>query len=71
MTPFYRCTGTDTRPHDEVRWAWVDGRHCWLPTCGTIGKPAVAYVITAIDAFIRDLDDDHAPPPVASAATTS
>ena len=53
--PFYRCFGTDDRPHDEVRFAWVDGRHCWF--CGALGRPVSAPTITSTDAFIRELDD--------------
>ena len=58
MSPFYRCTGPDKngKPHEEVRWAWVDGRHCWLPNCGALGKGAAAFTITSSDEFIRDID---------------
>jgi hypothetical protein len=58
MSPFYRC---DAR-HDEVRWAWTGGPYCWH--CGAAGRPAAAFTITSIDAFIRDLDDTLSPPPV-------
>lgn len=55
--PFYRCFGSDDRPHGEVRWAWVAGRHCWVPRCGALGRPVSAPTITSTDAFIRELDD--------------
>lgn len=48
MSPFYRCEAC------EVRWSWVDGRHCWV--CGKLGRGSVAYTITATDDFIRDID---------------
>jgi len=55
MTPFYRCDDCD------VRWAWVDGRHCWV--CGKLGKGAFAYSITATDDMMRDIDDALMPGP--------
>ena len=48
---FYRCE----HGHDEVRWAWTGGPYCWM--CGRAGTRATAWVITAIDDFIRDLDE--------------
>lgn len=63
MSPFYRCFGTDDHPHDEVRWSWVDGRHCWLPRCGALGKPCAAFTITSAEEFVRELDDILGPMP--------
>ena len=57
MIPFYRCDDS----HDEVRWSWVDGRHCWM--CNKLGRGCVAMSITATDDFIRELDDTLMPGP--------
>jgi hypothetical protein len=51
MTPFYRCSDG----HDEVRWSWVDGRHCWH--CGKLGHGSVSYTITSSEEHIRAIDD--------------
>lgn len=60
MSPFYRCETC------EVRWSWVDGRHCWV--CGKLGQGSFAYSITATDEMIRDIDTALMPGPPQDAA---
>ena len=48
---YFRCDAL----HDEVRWAAAGGEYCWM--CGAAGRPFAALVVTAIDAFCRDLDE--------------